>query len=640
MNNLVHNGDEPIGLRDKWEYNQDFKLDWHDGKEAHDGYQLKWVGKNYARLQTGTKTETVIIPDTKHNEKEINQNSENLFFTGDNLEVLKHLQNAYAGKIKMIYIDPPYNTGSEFVYPDSFSFSDEQLKNMLGYSDEDIKRLHSINGKSSHSAWLTFMYPRLKIAKQLLTEDGVIFISIDDNEQANLKLLCDEIFGEANFIAKVNTVANPGGRDYSEIAVQHEYILIYGKSINSELNELPKNVEFKLFDDLGGFELRDLRNRNPKFNNENRPNLYYPIYIDTHSIDRNGFFEVLLTKKHNDDIEVYPLNSKGAKSVWRWGKEKLSQNLFIGNIDKSQIVAKSKKSGGYTICEKCRKVTTRVKSIWDETTMRTEEGTRQINNLFGFSAFPHPKPFDLVVRCIMLALRENDWVLDFFAGSATTAHAVLKNNAEGNNTHKFMMIQLPEAIFESKSHTEVPKNNCKDAYENGFRTIDQISRKRIELAAEKIKNDTGKNIDYGFKHYYVQAPNVNTIDKILEFDPNENKMLPDDMVGEFDCETAKGEDVILTTWLVDDGYEINTKIEQLKFGDYTAHYVDNQKLYLIQQGWGTSQTKELLERIGKFSLNVSTIIIYGYSFNLESLSELEINVKTNLENRITIEKRY
>ena len=172
----MHNGDEPIGLRDKWEYNQDFKLDWHDDKEAHDGYQLKWVGKNYARLQAGTKTETVIIPDTKHNEKEINQNSENLFFTGDNLEVLKHLQNAYAGKIKMIYIDPPYNTGSEFVYPDSFSFSDEQLKNMLGYSDEDIKRLHSINGKSSHSAWLTFMYPRLKIAKQLLTDDGVIFI--------------------------------------------------------------------------------------------------------------------------------------------------------------------------------------------------------------------------------------------------------------------------------------------------------------------------------------------------------------------------------------------------------------------------------------------------------------------------------
>ena len=162
----------------------------------------------------------------------------------------------------------------------------------------------------------------------------------------------------------------------------------------------------------------------------------------------------------------------------------------------------------------------------------------------------------------------------------------------------------------------------------------------LELAAEKIKNDTGKNIDYGFKHYYVQAPNVNTIDKILEFDPNENKMLPDDMVGEFDCETAKGEDVILTTWLVDDGYEINTKIEQLKFGDYTAHYVDNQKLYLIQQGWGTSQTKELLERVGKFSLNVSTIIIYGYSFKLESLSELEINIKTNLENRITVEKRY
>ena len=252
----MHNGDEPIGLREKWEYNQDFKLDWHDDKEAHDGYQLKWVGKNYARLQAGTKTETVIIPDTKHNEKEINQNSENLFFTGDNLEVLKHLQNAYAGKIKMIYIDPPYNTGSEFVYPDSFSFSDEQLKNMLGYSEEDIKRLHSINGKSSHSAWLTFMYPRLKIAKQLLTEDGVIFISIDDNEQANLKLLCDEIFGEVNFIGNIawesKTKSQNTRTAYNKLQPKIEHVFVYSLHNKRSFNLILKGTKTYPLEDAQG----------------------------------------------------------------------------------------------------------------------------------------------------------------------------------------------------------------------------------------------------------------------------------------------------------------------------------------------------------------------------------------------------
>ena len=277
----MHNGDEPIGLRDKWEYNQDFKLDWHDDKEAHDGYQLKWVGKNYARLQAGTKTETVIIPDTKHNEKEINQKSENLFFTGDNLEVLKHLQNAYAGKIKMIYIDPPYNTGSEFVYPDSFSFSDEQLKNMLGYSDEDIKRLHSINGKSSHSAWLTFMYPRLKIAKQLLTEDGVIFISIDDNEQANLKLLCDEIFGEVNFIGTfIWRKKDGGGQSKEYFVIEHESIVVYRKSSQLAWKDKTEERELSAYnkiDERGNFKITKLAKWGNTARREDRPSMYFRL---------------------------------------------------------------------------------------------------------------------------------------------------------------------------------------------------------------------------------------------------------------------------------------------------------------------------------------------------------------------------
>ncbi|MDR0467808.1 MAG: site-specific DNA-methyltransferase, partial [Campylobacteraceae bacterium] len=208
---------ELAGVKERLDFNQDFKLDWQDPDETKDGYQLKWIGKNYAKLQAGTATTTSIIPDSEYNEE--NKNSENIFLTGDNIDILKHLQSAYSNKIKMIYIDPPYNTGSDgFVYNDKFEFTDEQLKAKMGLTDDEIKRLHVINRRSSHSAWLTFMYPRLKLARNLLKDDGVIFISIDDNEQANLKLLCDEIFGEGN----VETITwHKVGDDSGRLKITH-----------------------------------------------------------------------------------------------------------------------------------------------------------------------------------------------------------------------------------------------------------------------------------------------------------------------------------------------------------------------------------------------------------------------------------
>jgi adenine-specific DNA-methyltransferase len=191
-----------------------FKLDKFESElkenniaEARDGYRLNFVGKDYARLQAGQGSETVFVPDNDHNNLPENINSENVFITGDNLEALRHLQNAYTSKIKIIYIDPPYNTGQEFVYNDRFEFNDDKLKTSLGYGDAEIERLKSIQGKSSHSAWLTFMYPRVKLAQKLLSDDGIIFVSIDDNEQANLKLLLDDILGEGNFVTTVPRIA-------------------------------------------------------------------------------------------------------------------------------------------------------------------------------------------------------------------------------------------------------------------------------------------------------------------------------------------------------------------------------------------------------------------------------------------------
>lgn len=234
-----------------------FKLDKFESElkesniaEARDGYRLSFVGKDYARLQTGQASETVIVPDSNHNNLPENTNSENVFITGDNIEVLRHLQNSYVGRIKMIYIDPPYNTGKEFVYNDKFEFTDDKLKTALGYGDDEIERLKSIQGKSSHSAWLTFMYPRIKLAQKLLTDDGVIFVSIDDNEQSNLKLLLDDIFGESNFVASV--IWNTGRKSMAKlIATNHEYCLIYAKTKNKQSADEIKSGEVEQEESLG-----------------------------------------------------------------------------------------------------------------------------------------------------------------------------------------------------------------------------------------------------------------------------------------------------------------------------------------------------------------------------------------------------
>jgi adenine-specific DNA-methyltransferase len=211
--------------------------------ESRDGYRLNFVGKDYARLQTGLISQTMIEPDSQHNNLPENANSENVFITGDNLEALRHLQNAYQGKIKMIYIDPPYNTGKEkeFVYNDKFEFDDEKLSTALGYSENEIDRLKTLQGKSSHSAWLTFMYPRLKIAQKLLTDDGVIFVSIDDNEQANLKLLMDDILGEGNFVAEI--IINKSSEIADENTIKkHEYLICYSRNNdNFQVNGIPKH---------------------------------------------------------------------------------------------------------------------------------------------------------------------------------------------------------------------------------------------------------------------------------------------------------------------------------------------------------------------------------------------------------------
>jgi len=473
-----------------------------DAATGTERFGLFWPGKTQAIRAAQTPTTATLAPDR---ENSLNWDATgNVVIEGDNLEVLKVLQKHYYGKIKMIYIDPPYNTGNDFVYSDDYADPIGTYLERTGQSDTEGKL--STNTESDgrfHSNWLNMMYPRLKLARNLLSEDGVLAISIDDNELARLRMLGDEIFGEHNWQASVVTVANPGGRDYKEVAICHESLLIYARTPGTKLNEISKEVHFKLSDRKGGFELRELRNRNPKFHRENRPNLFFPFYVDPTSTTDDGYCEVSLEKSDRFTVEVFPRNSQGKDSCWRWGRPKASEHIVAGSAYESEIVARQKRGGGWNIYEKSRRSTTKVKSLWAETPMRTEDGTREVRALLGATVFDHPKPLALVRRCVEIATNPDSIVLDFFAGSGTTAHAVMALNAEDGGNRRCISVQLPE-----------PTDENSEARKAGYANIAEITRERIRRAGAKILEEESakldgraESLDVGFRAYKLVDTN-------------------------------------------------------------------------------------------------------------------------------------
>ena len=338
---------------------------------------------------------------------------ENLILKGNNLLALHTLKTQFRGQVKLIYIDPPYNTGN-----DSF-----------GYNDN-----------FNHSTWLTFMKNRLEIARQLLSDDGFIFISCDDNEQAYLKILCDEIFQNENFVSQIIVQSNKRGQTYQEIAKTHEYLLVYAKSDLSEIKELEKTNGFSIADDKGGYELRELRNRNPKFGRFNRPNLFYPVYVDPTKTDKDGLLPVSLEKSSKYSIAVLPLNSTGGESCWRWGKDKLRANSGE-NTRIYNVVAKMKTTSEFGIYEKYRKVTYKAKSIWLESEVISEQGTMELRQLDLSDEFNFPKPSYLIEKILQIGSNEDSIILDFCAGSGTTAQAVLKLNQQDTGKRNFILVE-------------------------------------------------------------------------------------------------------------------------------------------------------------------------------------------------------
>ncbi len=454
-------------------------------------YQLNWPGKREALLTANAPIAKTLRPCRE--ESVDFDTTQNLFIEGDNLDALKLLQENYLGKVKMIYIDPPYNTGNDFIYEDDFAQDVGAYKLRSNQKDDEGNRLTQnipTNGRF-HSDWLSMIYARLKLARSLLTDDGVIFISIDDNESANLRRLCDEIFGGENFMAQLSIIVKPEGRRYGFFAKTHDYMLAYCKNHEyANLNEiLVEGLEHPHSDDQGGFTLKGLRNRNVQaFNSTNRPNLRYPFFVDKQNPDANGFFKIS-TIPVVGYIEVEASTVDGLKSVWRWGKEKSER-------EKEDLIAYEGNDGEIRIFQKERKLSQMAKTVLADKEIISNKGTKELQTLLGKGIFDFPKPVALIKLIATIGSTEDSLILDFFSGSATTAHAVMQLNSEDGGARRFIMVQIPES---TDVHSE--------AFKLGYRSIADIGKERIRRAGKKISNEN-PTVDVGFRVLKIDTSNM------------------------------------------------------------------------------------------------------------------------------------
>lgn len=516
-----------------------------DGNEER--YQFTWPDKKKSVLLANAPINKTLRPCRE--ESVDFDTTENLYIEGDNLEVLKLLQETYLGKIKMIYIDPPYNTGSDFVYADNFAQSTDEYITNSGQFDEEgnrlVKNLDS-NGRY-HTDWLNMIYPRLKIAKNLLTEDGVIFISIDDSENKNLKNVCDEIFGAANFVSQlIWQNKKGGGNDSKYIAIEHEYILVYARNISalSEFYEAYSDdyiKRYKEHDEIGRFFWDTFKRKSGK--------QYYPIVCP--------------------DGTVLQFDDDGNPISWLRSKARFESDIKSGEIrivklgDKWSVQFKQRIPLGKT-----------PRSIFTTETVFTEQGTTStgssdVYEYFKKDVFSNPKPVELIKFLLGFGLQKDDIVLDFFSGSATTAEAVMRSNAEGKRC-KYILVQLKEDIDPMLNSASA---NAKRVAENAVAVLDELRRphiipelakERIRRAGKKIKEDsplTTQNLDIGFRVLKCDTSNM----KDIYYSPSDFDMNLLDLMADNIKEDRTPEDLLFQVML-DLGVELSSKIEETIIG--------------------------------------------------------------------------
>ncbi|EQD15462.1 type III restriction-modification system EcoPI enzyme mod [Neisseria meningitidis NM518] len=551
---------------------------------------MNWLGKSYARLLRNLPPETLISEDKTHNAKPENAGSQNLLIRGDNLEVLKHLKNAYTNSVKMIYIDPPYNTGSDgFVYQDDRKFTPAELACLANIDEDEAARILDFTdkGSNSHSAWLTFMYPRLYIARELLKDDGVIFISIDDNEAAQLKLLCDEVFGEGNFVANViwQKKYSPQN-DAKWFSNMHDYILCVAKNKDIWRPNLLERTE----------------EQNARYSNPDN--------------DERGNWKAtdFSVKTYSENYD-YPITTPSGRIVnpppsrsWRTSKENfeklLADNRVWFGINGNNVPSIKK------FLTEVKQGITPSTILFRENVGDNQEAAKNIRDLFDIPPFETPKPVRLLNYLIKLSSNSDDIVMDFFAGSGTTAHAVMQLNAEEQNgSRRYICVQLPEKTGEKS-----------EARKAGYPTIFDITKARIEKAAAKIRAEhpdyTG---DLGFKIFQTADNFRQHPDK--DFSPEQPDLPLNDELSEEQLQT------LLTTWTLYDGAALTTPVEPVRLGSYTA-YLCEKRLYLMNAGFTSADLLAFIRKLDDdAAFNPNRVIVFGSNMASAMQHELDQAVR-------------
>jgi adenine specific DNA methylase Mod len=550
-----------------------------DVEDSKERFGMTWAGKSKCfRIIQDPSTGT-LKPSRKES---VNfDTTDNLFIEGDNLEVLKLLQKSYYEKVKMIYIDPPYNTGKDFVYPDNFGQQLDEYLKITGQVDDEGKKLstNADTGGRYHSNWMNMMYPRLFLSRNLLQDDGVIFISIDDNEVDNLMKICDEIFGEENFIAQIPRITKKSGKSTESIAKNNDYVLIYGKSSNTELNQFEHTDDgFKNTDDFvdsrGKFKLNQTLDYNtlgyiPSLDYEIKikEGIFYPGGVNKSQWEKR--------KKENpkDDFR------------WRWSKKLFDFGYKNGFIvikkydggktpriyTKTYQNATIKKDANKNYFIEYEKRTTPLTTLeFINNKYSNDNAKKAINEVLENNVFDYSKPVSLIKKLIELSTNNKDMILDFFAGSGTTAQATLELNKKQISHRKFICIQLPELTDKSS-----------ESYKAGYKTIADISKERIRRVIKKLEKDsklqklTGdKKIDLGFRVFKLDISNFKKWD-------NSTEELQTSLTEHVEqIKTSANPEDVLYEILIKDGFELTTKIEKTQLKDKDVFSIENNLLLI------------------------------------------------------------
>lgn len=571
--------------------------------ENEERYQFTWPDKKQAIREANNSTTNTLRP---YPEESVDfENTKNLYIEGDNLEVLKCLRETYLGKVKMIYIDPPYNTGNDFVYNDDFSSDEREYKDNSGQKDSEGNRLFKnteSNGRF-HTDWLNMMYARLKVAKDLLSDEGVIFISIDDHEVENLRNLSNEIFGKSNFVGMVTVKGNPRGRQSSSYVAQvHDYLLIYRKSdsltmYGFKIGEEEINKRFNKSDENGTYEEWELRKRGAGSKRIDVPSLYFPIY---YNISTNQISTVM---SEGFDVVITPKLSDGTDGRWRWSQQKIEN-------EKGRLYVRKNSKGVYNVYERKtleEKNTQLAPTIWDFPEVNTELGTKLVKKLFnGKGYFDYPKPIGLIKRILSLINDENSLILDFFSGSATTAHAVFDFNRENNSRMRFIMVQLQEQTSDGS-----------EAKNDGYNTICDIAKDRIRIAGKKIKEespDSTKDLDTGFRVLKLDSSNMEDV-YYTPFETNQN-LFKDQNIKE-----GRSDLDLLFQVMLESNVELSEKIETKKIEGKNVYFV---KDYYLVACFDVNVTEKVITAVAKekpfyFVLRDSSLASDNVADNFEQI---------------------